>query len=133
MVYRFSSHPRFAYWAFNMIQRKRILQQSGIFLKQTPGETHLTLDELREMAASNSATVFMSKVSRYVANIAGTDAYWNKVREELKAIITNVGAPAIFFTFSFANMYGQNSMHYPRAQRKLLILHDVHGLPSADL
>ena len=31
-VYRFSSHPRFSYWALNMIQRKRILQQSGIFL-----------------------------------------------------------------------------------------------------
>ena len=30
-VYRFASHPRFSYWALNMIQRKRILQQSGIF------------------------------------------------------------------------------------------------------
>ena len=25
-VYRFANHPRFSYWAFNMIQRKRILQ-----------------------------------------------------------------------------------------------------------
>ena len=49
-VYRFANHPRFSYWAFNMIQRKRILQQSGIFLKQ-----NLTIDELREMASSNSA------------------------------------------------------------------------------
>ena len=89
-VYRFANHPRFSYWAFNMIQRKRILQQSGIFLKQNPGESHLTIDELREMAASNNTNVFMSKVSRYVGNIAGTNAYWNKVREELKAIITNV-------------------------------------------
>ena len=30
-VYRFANHPRFSYWALNMIQRKRILQQSGIF------------------------------------------------------------------------------------------------------
>ena len=89
-VYRFANHPRFSYWAFNMIQRKRILQQSGIFLKQNPGEAHLTIDELREMAASNNASVFMSKVSRYVGNIAGTNAYWNRVREELKAIITSV-------------------------------------------
>ena len=35
-VYRFANHPRFSYWAFNMIHRKRILQQSGIFLKQNP-------------------------------------------------------------------------------------------------
>ncbi len=104
-VYRFANHPRFSYWAFNMIQRKRILQQSGIFLKQNPGEAHLTLDELREMAAGNNANMFMSKVSRYVGNIAGTNAYWNRVREELKAIITNVGAPTLFFTFSSADMH----------------------------
>ena len=45
-IYRFASHPRFAYWAFNMIGRKRILQQTGIFLKQNPGEAHLTTEEL---------------------------------------------------------------------------------------
>ncbi|XP_028394509.1 uncharacterized protein LOC114518706 [Dendronephthya gigantea] len=115
-VYRFANHPRFPYWAFNMIQRKRILQQSGIFLKQNPGEAHLTIDELREMAASNSANVFMSKVSRYVGNIAGTNAYWNKVQEELKAIITNVGPPTLFFTFSSADM------HWP----------ELHALFNAD-
>ena len=72
------------------------MQQSGIFLKQNPGEAHLTIDELHEMAASNNANVFMSKVSRYVGNIAGTNAYWNRVREKLKAIITSVGAPTLF-------------------------------------
>ena len=115
-VYRFANHPRFSYWAFNMIQRKRILQQSGIFLKQNPGEAHLTIDELREMAVSNNANVFMSKVSRYVGNIAGTNAYWNRVREELKAIITSVGAPTLFFTFSSADM------HWP----------ELHALFKAD-
>ena len=105
MVYRFASHPRFSYWAFNMIQRKRILQQSGIFLKQNPGEAHLTIDELQEMAASNTANVFMSKVPRYVGNIVGANAYWNRVREELKAIITSIGAPMLFFTFSSADMH----------------------------
>ena len=78
-----------------MIQTKRILQQSGIFLKQNPGEAHITIDELREMASSNSANLFMSKVSRYVGNIAGTNAYWNRVREELKSIITSVGAQTL--------------------------------------
>ena len=73
-VYRFTNHPRFSYWAFNMIQRKRILQQSGVFLKQNPGEAHVTIDELCEMAVSNSANVFMSKLSRYIGNIAGTNA-----------------------------------------------------------
>ena len=47
----------------------------------------------------------MSKLSRYVGNIAGTNAYWNRVRDELKAIITNVAAPTLFFTFSSADMH----------------------------
>lgn len=88
-----------------MIQRKRILQQSGIFLRQNPGEAHLTLDELRQMATSNNSNTLISKISRYVANIAGSNAYWNKVREDLKAIITTVGTPTIFFTFSSADMH----------------------------
>ncbi|CAB4010472.1 Hypothetical predicted protein, partial [Paramuricea clavata] len=86
-VYRFANHPRFSYWAFNMIQRKRILQQSGIFLKQNPGEAHLTIDELREMAASNDANVFMSKVSRYVGNIA--DMHWPELHALFKADTDN--------------------------------------------
>ena len=96
-VYCLASHPRFSYWAFNMIQRKRTLQQSGIFLKQNPGEAHLTIEELREMASSNNTSAFMSKVSRYVANIAGTNAYWHKVKEDLKAIVTNIGTPTFLF------------------------------------
>ena len=84
--------------------------------RSNPGEAHLTIDELREMAASNNANVFMSKVSRYVGNIAYTNAYWNRVREELKAIISSVGAPTLFFTFSSADM------HWP----------ELHALFKAD-
>ena len=55
-----------------MIQRKRTLEQSGIFLKENPGKAHLTIDDLREMAENNNSAAFMSKVSRYVAYISGT-------------------------------------------------------------
>ncbi|XP_068692831.1 uncharacterized protein [Montipora foliosa] len=75
-VYRFASHPRFSYWAFNMLLRKRTLQQTGIFLKQNPGEAHLTVDELREMAENSDTTVFMSKISRYVGNTAGDKVHY---------------------------------------------------------
>ena len=88
-----------------MIQRKRILQQSGIFLRQNPGEAHLTVDELRQMATSNNSNTLISKISRYVANIAGSNAYWYKVREDLNAIITTVGTQTIFLTFSSADMH----------------------------
>jgi hypothetical protein len=101
-IYRFASHPRFSYWALNMIQRKRMMQQNAIFLKQNPEESHLTIDELRNMG--NSST-FMSKLWRYASNITGSSSYWYKIREDLKAIIACKGAPTIFFTFSSADMH----------------------------
>lgn len=82
-----------------MIQRKRILQQTGIFLKQNPGEAHLTVEELQQMAADNNTNVFVSKLSRYLSNITGSNAYWHKAKEDLKAIISHVGAPTFFFHF----------------------------------
>ena len=104
-VYRFASHPRFAYWALNMTERKRILQQTSIFLKQNPGESHLTTEELKQMAASNSVDAFLCKISRYLSNVTGSNAYWFKAREDLKAIITHAGPPTFFFTFSSADMH----------------------------
>ena len=47
--YRFAAHPRFAYWAFNMLQRHRMLSQGSIFRKQNPGESHMSVEELKEM------------------------------------------------------------------------------------
>ena len=32
-VYGFASHPRFAYWAYNILYRRRILDQGDFFLK----------------------------------------------------------------------------------------------------
>ena len=104
-VYRFCNHPRFSDWAFNMIQRRRILQQSSIFLKQNPSEAHLTVDELRHMVASKSSTSLTGKISTYVANVPGSNAYWYKVKEDLKTIVTTLGTPTIFFTFSSADMH----------------------------
>ena len=88
-----------------MILRKRALQQTRIFLKQNPGEAHLSIQELHEMASSDNSTAFMSKVLRYVANIAGTNPYWHRVKEDVKAIVTNVGTPTFFFIFSSADMH----------------------------
>ena len=79
-----------------MIQRKRAIQETSIFLKQNPDESHLTVEELQEMACNNNSSTFMSKLSRYVANITGSSAYWFKVKEDLKAIIEAKGAQQDF-------------------------------------
>ncbi|CAB4014021.1 Hypothetical predicted protein [Paramuricea clavata] len=55
--------------------------------KWNPGEAHLTIDELREMAASNNTNVFMSKVSRYVGNIS--DMHWPELHALFNADTDN--------------------------------------------
>ena len=104
-VYRFATHPRFAYWAFNMTQRKHIPQHTGIFLKQNPGEAHPTTEEIKQMASTNNIGTFTSEVSRYLGNISGSDAYWPKAKKDLKAVISHDGLPTFFLTFSSADMH----------------------------
>ena len=103
--YPFAKHPRFSYWALNMILRSRTLQQGSIFLNQNPGEAHLTTADLQQMAQDNNSSLLMTKISRYVANVTGSHSYWHKVKEDLKAIIHHVGPPTFFFTFSYADMH----------------------------
>ena len=104
-VYRFASHPRFAYWAFNMIQRHRLLSQGSIFLKQNPGEAKLTVEQLQQMLKSNSYSTLMSKLMHYAKNITGSNSYWHKAKEDLRATIAQVGTPTIFFTLSCAEYH----------------------------
>lgn len=73
--------------------------------KKNPGEAHLTLEELRNMANEKKSWLFMAKVSRYVANITGSSAYWYKLQQDLKSIIEYKGPPTIFFTLSSADMH----------------------------
>ena len=101
-----------------MIQRKRELELSSIFLRQNPGEAHLTSDELQEMAENSSAPRLFFKMSRYVVNMTGTASYWHKVREDLKATILHVGPPTFFYTFSCADM------HWPELHQLFSANHD---------
>lgn len=95
-VYRFASHPRFAYWAYNILYRQRILGQGNVFLKQNPSEANLSISDLKEMLPSQSYDSLMSKLMHYAKNVSGTNAYRNRAKDDLKAIITQVGAPTIF-------------------------------------
>ena len=108
MKYRFASHPRFSYWALNMIQRKRALQQTGMYLKQNPGDTPVCPRDLNHSGDPTSVDRIMHKMSRYVANILGSHAYWQKQKEDLKSVISKKGAGTIFFTFSAADMHWQD-------------------------
>ena len=74
-IYRFALHPRFAYWAYNILYGRRILAQGNFFLKQNQSEANLTISDLKEMLHSQSYDSLMSKLMHYAKNVSGTNAY----------------------------------------------------------
>ena len=103
--YRFASHPRFGYWAYNMLYRKRLLSQGNFYIKKNFGERLMTVDELRHMLASENHSQIMNKLMYYAKNISGTNSYWYQVKEQLKATLQQVGSPTIFWTLSCAEFH----------------------------
>ena len=124
-VFRFASHPRFAYWAYNILYRKRILSEGNFFVKQNPGEANLTTSDLQELWHSNTYSSLMGNLIHYAKNITGTNAYWARIKEDLKTTIKQVGAPTIFFTLSCADF------HWPEFHS--MISEDFSFTGSADL
>ena len=94
-----------------MLQRHRMLSQGSIFLKQNPGESHMSVEELKEMLHSKSCSGVMSKLMHYAKNVTGSDAYWHKAKDDLKAIISQVGPPTVFFTLSCAEYHWPEFHH----------------------
>jgi len=45
LFYRFAAYPRFSYWGFNMLYRKRLISKGNFYLKQNPGDANLSIDE----------------------------------------------------------------------------------------
>lgn len=134
-IYRFASHPRFAYWAYNMLYRKRILGQSSFFLKQNLTEANLTIDDLKQMIMSDSYESLISKLMHYAKNVSGTNAYWNQAKDDLKAIITQVGASTIFWTLSCAEFHWpefhdlfNNTAELSDSQRRENVVNNPHLL-----
>ena len=100
-----ASHPRFGYWAYNMLQRKRLLNQGNFYIKHNFSEYLPTVDELREMLHSNSYTSLMKKIQYYAKNICGTSSSWYQVKEQLKENLQQIGTPTIFWTLSCAEFH----------------------------
>jgi len=102
--HRFAAHPRFCYWAYNILYRKRILSKGNLYVKRNPGDVDFSLDEFNEMVRSNSHNL-MNKIFYYTKELTGSNSYWNRVRQELRSTIEQVGAPTIFFTLSMAEFH----------------------------
>ena len=74
-------------------------------MKQNPGDAKLSVDQLQQMLQSNNYSTLMSKLMHYAKNVTGSNSYWHKAKEDLRATIAQVGPPTIFFTLSCAEYH----------------------------
>lgn len=96
---RFARHSRFVFFMYNRLLRHQAMGQARFFVKTHPGEAHLTRAELKAKLQSNTAGVLLSRMSRYVANIKGSEAWWGRRKLEVDALFETKGPPTVFFTF----------------------------------
>ena len=107
-----------------MIQRHRLLSQGNILLKQNPGDAKLTVEQLQQMLQSNTYSTLMSKLMHYAKNVTGSNSYWHKAKEDLRATIAQVGPPTIFFILSCAEY------HWPEFHELFCDPHSDHTQPA---
>ena len=70
----------------------------------------MSVDELKQKLSNPAtATEWMSKLSRYVANVPGTTPYWKQKRNQLKALDENLGEAHVFLH----NEYGRQLLVGP--------------------
>ena len=98
---RFAQHPRFRFFALNTEMQWRANETGRVYIRQHPGEAHLTVDDLSDMIGREER--FSNKVIHYGASLRGTKQYWFRERNRLIAMIDTLGLPTIFFTNSAAD------------------------------
>jgi hypothetical protein len=113
---RFARHPRFRFVAFNTLMRSTVNAKSSYFVKHTP-QGQVSLDELRAAFDSNSrdSKQLLNSIVKHADTLRGTRTYWTGKGHQLSAHVYALGKPAMFMTFSPADLHWQSlAQHMPR-------------------
>ena len=86
-TYPFANHPSWMHWAQNTVERHRHQTQKSVCLKNNPGDQNITEEELREIISEGGSDFerLIGRMQTYNANIAGSNAYFNKKKREVHA------------------------------------------------
>jgi hypothetical protein len=103
---RFARHPRFRFVVFNTWMRSTVNRKSSYFVKHT-NQGHVSLDELRAAFDSNDPECkrLLNSIVKHAETLRGTRAYWTGKGHQLAAHVHALGMPAMFMTFSPADLH----------------------------
>jgi ATP-dependent DNA helicase PIF1 len=120
---RFARHSRFRYMAFNMLLRHKSKDKASYFCRRSNNEFDDLTDLANALAQGIDNKQFINRLSRHAAHLPGTRPFWNAQRQELEAMIYNIGCPHLFVTFSAADL------HWPDLHQHMPRIYDTQGDP----
>ena len=101
---RFAHHPRFRFFALNMIFRHRAMEQGRFLFHKTIGAADMTIGQLRDNLGRENGAALAAKIVRCVKKVRGTRPYWFTEGAKLKDMIHQIGTPTLFYTLSMADL-----------------------------
>ena len=103
--YRFAEHNTHMHWAQNRAERHRCMSQKLVYINKNPEDDNLTEEELQSMLDEGGSKLekLVGRMQTYNSNISGSNAYFNKKKRELHALIAQEGMCTLWFTFSAAD------------------------------
>jgi TolA-binding protein len=111
VFYPFAEDNRWMYWAQNTCERHQFISQKQVYIDKSPTHTSFSLDDLRDIVATNDQHrlhEIFGRMQMFSANITGSDAYFSKHRKELEGLMQARGMCTLWFTFSAADNYWED-------------------------
>ena len=135
--YPYAAHPRFSFWALNLIHRHTAIENSNIYLKKNPNDKEYTVEELLELLKANKKPpAFVRRLQSMSRTITGSPSYWYTKSTQLKHGIEQTGCGTLFLSYSMADLYWPElhrllgTENANQAQRRRAILDNPHIVNS---
>ena len=119
--YPFAAHPRFSFWALNMLQRKRAISQAMIITKLHQRINNYTINDMQKILTGDANTRpenFISTLQFHAGSITGSSPYWFKHSQNLRHLMQQKGAATLFITYSMADLYWPDLHHLLGTENK---------------
>ena len=102
---RFARHPRFRFFALNLIFRHRAMGRGKFLFSRDIGNRNMTVGELRRALNQDGGHFLASKIVRCLQTVRGTRPYWHMEGAKLRDMIEQIGPPTLFYTLSMADLF----------------------------
>jgi ATP-dependent DNA helicase PIF1 len=91
--------------------RAQAQSQAKLYIRKFPGAADLMIEELGQKLNFNEKTALIQSIQCSIDWIPGLSLFWNRHRQQLTAMIEQLGSPHLFFTLSAADL------HWPELHR----------------